>query len=593
MAGAAAEGCACSWNKTLELKFYQDNVVQHGVVRARELSRANARSHRNEKTGTPTDWTVELTEDGEDMIMDDGSSLLEMATINPFTGPRAHLVTDSVRETAKVEGVTLRSAIKLAAGGEQQIMFPEHYLTPDGFVARYFTVWKQDEHNTRKYHGKRIDLGKNIPIDETRSMIRHHISSHELVLCHQDEHVKQAFVFSTKTQNSTDTIRHVPQLRIDSVIQDGVAMTRRIIRDTYETAGLVVTTIRQNSIDKKIQTNLKEQSDGTKKTIKNILDGTFGVTIFHALTEEPPVQPHEKRTLSQIWREIAQKTLHITAEEAKKLEHTVHTTWENMTKTQEQIALSVDTGIGIGGALFALESIVTMEFNNETEVFEDRLEKAAQEIIVEKSTIALLHVKPIEHLIDIVEQQSEKEPSLYTDEAIVLTWLKEFIPKLENKKSEEAITLIEEEQTAVGEKIQKIYTHIRSIVEVIRTPGLIKKEKLDVGNLSFALCVWMIVNNVSYYQRLKSVKKAIIAASATDVAASESHLSEAVVPQESTSSWLLFAIIWYLAMIREHGTINASGAKYQAKKKKKPVISNQILINIPMQQYAVIYPTIS
>lgn len=374
------------------------------------------------------------------------------------------------------------------------------------------------------------------------------------------------------TEQSVRFVRHHPVDVVDQIVGQAVDYIAEKVNKRLATDG------KKETLEK------PDEEKHQHQIIRRILEEKE----LFILTQEPQKKVGEKRTTSQIWRETAQKILHITAEEAEKLEHAVYTTWKKMTNVREQIALSVDTGIGIGGAVFALESIATMGFENESDVFEDRLEKAAMTIVTEKNTGAIVHVEPIEHLIDIVTKQSEEETSLYTDEAIVLAWLKDFIPTLDHQTPEQAVAKIDNEQERIAENVQLICDVIKENVLKETT-----NKEHAIRDFSIAVTLWMILKYVSYHQRLESVKKAIIAASANGVAASKSHLSEALVPQESTSSWLLFAIIWYLAMIREQGAINASGAKYQAKRSKKQVFSNQTGTTIPMQQYAVIYPSVS
>lgn len=188
------------WNRDLERQYYFDNVEAHGVEVAKELSRTNARTFRNEKMGIASLWDLRVSGTG-DMVMIDAKTkkefpLLETAQA-PYTSSRSHLVSDEVRETANLEIPTLQVAVKSAAQGARLIIFPEqHGSKGEESVVRYFTVWEQDGQDSKLYHGNRIDLGTNVNINDARKSVVSALVDDNKIRVLQDEKHHEAFVMT-------------------------------------------------------------------------------------------------------------------------------------------------------------------------------------------------------------------------------------------------------------------------------------------------------------------------------------------------------------------------------------------------------------
>jgi hypothetical protein len=154
---------------------------------------------------------------------------------------------------------------------------------------------------------------------------------------------------------------------------------------------------------------------------------------------------------------------------------------------------------------------------------------------------------------------------------------KELVKKKEKVKKKEHIT--KKEQTRrirLMESIARIIKTLSRQTEISSRPSFSKA--VEAFALAYAIRMKLqLPEQVSLHEKRKIPEKGTCTKQKNEI--TDGH----------ASSWLLFAIIRYLVMIREQGAVSASGAKYQAKTKKKSVNSSQIVITIPMQQHAVIF----
>jgi ribosomal protein L17 len=409
MSLGVCESGGCTFNAKLELQTYRDNKVTRGVSRARQISHTSIFSYRSERAGKAVTWSVELTDDGEDVMLEDGTLLLTVVTKNPFTCSRAHLVDDTIRETAVVEGATIRNAIHEAKKGASLIVFPEQHITEEGFVVRYFTVWKQDTHNSRLYHGSRVDLGKNVSLHDAPTVLRERAPEYNSLHFNNDQQEQHAYVFSNHPHLLS---RASP---VDAIIDESVASTRRV-SDTRKTIDDVITYVKNNHSKKELhEVNTIEQKK-VQRRLKDLVIGNFGKDIIIALTEKPRFQEHEKRTLSEIWKDTAKAVLHISEKEADDLHDAVIMMHEKMQKTKETIAMSVETGVGIHGALVLMESMVNLDMSDKTILPKMSVQEVVEQSIIQKNEVSIIQVFTIKQFIEeTIQRNSEHQSSSIED----------------------------------------------------------------------------------------------------------------------------------------------------------------------------------
>ncbi|MBI5620611.1 hypothetical protein HY949_02450 [Candidatus Gottesmanbacteria bacterium] len=212
-----------SWNNALAHATYAENVAKLGEETARAYLRADIKSWIQERKGQETRWSLTL-QDGQ-MVTETGVSLTEM-TENITHGPHSHLVPEHIKATAHLEAATLSEATRLAALGAKRIMLPEQHLDEQGnVVSRYLSVWTQSADDPTRYDGGRIDLGKNIRIEDVRtgtSFVA--FEGNGVVRFHQHTQEKHAFVVS---------VAHTETAPFEAVRKKIVERVYRSHQETY------------------------------------------------------------------------------------------------------------------------------------------------------------------------------------------------------------------------------------------------------------------------------------------------------------------------------------------------------------------------
>jgi len=140
---------------------------------------------------------------------------------------------------------------------------------------------------------------------------------------------------------------------------------------------------------------------------------------------------------------------------------------------------------------------------------------------------------------------------------------------------------------------EKISDHIHSLLENISNPDIAKvtdsNEKEHIENFSFAMVVWMLWKLSGYYANLEFVQNVASKKSKnTLMQLIQKKKSEGII-QKEPASFLLLAIIYYLAKIREQDAIQVTGQPQMHKQKKKSTQYTQKPMYYPIQQQAVIF----
>jgi len=296
----------------------------------------------------------------------------------------------------------------------------------------------------------------------------------------------------------------------------------------------------------------------------------------------------------QLWKKKAQEALEITPEQSEKLLLEVQETWTMMKDAQEVISFVNDTGVGIAAAFYAID-VMTLSGIKEEIVDRSQFEQVKEEmftiafvadteLLIGAGVFALNELAmgqvidgtTFTEAIELTEEEKKEAFSLKkipeSVDAVVLKETVEFVQGIAEFPVEEQQKAIEKEKEMVEEKIVQIWEVIMSektAVTTIHAPSefidLEPKEK-DVEQFSFAFAVWAILKLINYRAALGS-----LVAKPSLIAWIQKGKPEGLI-QKEVGLWILFSIIWYLAMIREQGAQNNQVPQAQKKKKRKEVV---------------------
>lgn len=279
----------------------------------------------------------------------------------------------------------------------------------------------------------------------------------------------------------------------------------------------------------------------------------------------------------------------------------IFTQWRETETEIPLIAFISETGVGIAAAPVFIENMkLEKDFDEETFIVLDELFEFVdgkpfvplQLTQNEKDNVFSLFVS--ESTKDEVTPMSFIEASIIPSEVDVTTLVEtiEFVRTVDQLDSKLQETAIEQEQESVEEKIVHLWEmiHVTVLHQTDRQdqrsasvhrptePIALKeetdeKEQTQVKEFSFAISVWMFLRLVNYRFTLVQLGKFIHETKNVDKNISLSARIRKEQPegliQKESGQWILFAIIWYLAMIREQGLIQATGNMKQATGKKK------------------------
>ncbi|MBI4062333.1 hypothetical protein HY410_00255 [Candidatus Gottesmanbacteria bacterium] len=191
-----------SWNNNLAHDVFADAVESQGREHALQQLRDDIRSWVRERNQKPFDWTLRVIDGDVKVGKKHEVSLVEMVGDHPISGPYADHVDQRIKDIVPLEAATIQKARQRAVAGDKIIAFPEHYKTTSGeIVTRFISVWEQDAADKKLYHGKRIDLGENVPIGQARKRITTSLEADPRIALYQDKKQSDAFIVWSRTQN--------------------------------------------------------------------------------------------------------------------------------------------------------------------------------------------------------------------------------------------------------------------------------------------------------------------------------------------------------------------------------------------------------
>ncbi len=635
----------CEWNKHLELQNFLDNIDRVGFDSALEISRANARSYRAEREGRAFRWELVVDPLRNDMLMSNGKHLLDSATREPISGENADIVSERVKAAVPYEAPTLELAVERALAGDRVIVFPEHYVGDNGdndVLMRFFTIWVQDPNNSRLYHGRRIDIGRDAVPDEATAMLseRLGLSDRKGVRVHQDETQKFSFVISLdKLDNSVlcDPIQTVDTDVQGEIVDTSLRWTTRPIDDRIHQR------IDHGETRAEEPPTPEASATGEKRFRYGRLTPDFGnEDVVGASRQDEAVEN------TAVWLKRVEEALDISPARAQELFVQLEEAWETVEGAREVIAFAADPetqGVAVPAALFALDVLAHPETQigvngSIHEQFEYGLEERGEsggaiKLSPEKWEAVIAFFFSDEEANDLFEltqlpaeqtsrpnadslelihasQESDEVSTGERIDVVVLTWVKECIMRVDRKPKEEAVQSIEHEEHIVLLHMGELWEAFIALVDahdihdgerntVIAEkpadadvgadkknhPSTVKEKRL-VNGLSVAFAVWLLLKCDSYIRALAALTQCISTGSegaAKDTSRGIREQIRAKRPegliQKEPAQWLLLAIIWYLAQIRESCTAGSNLGrktnKNQPRKRKKKKIAGGII----------------
>ncbi|MBI5619906.1 hypothetical protein HY950_03020 [Candidatus Gottesmanbacteria bacterium] len=351
----------------------------------------------------------------------------------------------------------------------------------------------------------------------------------------------------------------------DDTAEERARISDHIIADTIHTAEYVTRSLQQEF--ELLISNLRHftEQDVQKKPIvlPQFLQRLLGRPL--AKQETDMVTQNEE----MLWR---------STEQGQELLKTVQETWEGMDGARELITFAVEPeikGIAIPAAIFALDILAHPEMM----LVEDAqaIGEEEREIpLTEKEREAFREILPVEST-----QETETTSNIELIDITVLTWVKELIQRVDDIPAEQAIEIVEHEEEVVVLQMSELWDALADRASEV--PLVVLKdeetretiEREHVENFSLAITVWLLLKLDGYYRSLQSLKLTLIEGTKQGslIEKLKEHMPEGLVQREP-APWVLFAIIWYLAQLRESGVQNT---KYQRPNTTKKSTRNKKL----------------
>lgn len=332
--------------------------------------------------------------------------------------------------------------------------------------------------------------------------------------------------------------------------------------------------------------------------------------ILLALNTEPAdadMPAESSKDLNIVWKKQAEELLHITSEQSEKLLVEVQETWTMMTDAREVVAFVNDTGVGIAAAFYAIDMMTLPDVNPDQST--DETFEVWQTMQEEKNIVSFIvdtdvgisggvfvinkwamvpMPEDVTEIIFLTEKESDEifvffsveerpEVILESVDVVVLNDTTKFVRVIDVLPIEEQKKAIEQEKEKVEEKIVLIWEAVAAIKPdaTIHAPSelvdLEPKEK-KVEHFSFAFAMWIVLKLIRYHSVLETLEEFVKIDTKTPLLERIQKDKPQGLIRKETGQWILLAIIWYLAMIREQGMYSNQTPPAQKKKQKEVVI---------------------
>jgi hypothetical protein len=359
------------------------------------------------------------------------------------------------------------------------------------------------------------------------------------------------------TRDTVETVRYAGRKLQDDVGEMIVDMKNKYIMPPFLQRLL-------NNEEEKNEENITVLS-------KDQLDAIFAFTLPEEIKK---TMSNEKSIV--LWKKHIEHVIHVSPDQSEKVYQSFVKTEQIMRGVVDTISFTTDMNIAIGGSIALLDTFSTLRFEDVPEIQKQPVIDSLPAILHEEQGKEIVDAQSIQIRIEkantIPEQHSEKKN---TDDVVVF-WLQEFVQSLDQKTPEEAIEKITVEH-------QRIEVYVQQVSHVMIEHLASEIQDDTVHEFSFAVMMWTMLKYSSCLVTLQSVKELLLSLHEKEV--EKKQIAEGLIVKEP-APWILFSIIYYLAMIREQGMVQTSNVY--------PVqLQSQNISYMPIQQYAVIYPAIS
>lgn len=594
-----------AWNNGLAHATFEDNVATHGKETALKFLRQDIRSWINEQKNKPHQWSL-FVRDGH-MMTETGVSLDEM-TSNITNGPHSDLVPETIKATVLLEAATLEEATRLAAMGANRIVLPEQHEDASGnIVSRYLSVWTKNASDPSRYDGSRIDLGKNIRIEDVRTGVSFTaFGLNQDIRFHQHGEEKQAFVLEVKNDGRK------PFEVVEKTI---ITSIHRSHQETYEhdlRGDASLKNERQGILDAKreryeVFDKIKKSDDPNpqrvhdtdlfihvpRAIVRETVDTVRGVAVFlrdkekrkegidrirrvfagekkdEGKTHRPNVQP-ERLTIEKI------------REKPERIVKMIETRHAEMQKSRGALLVAVETKVALG-AVPALLAILAKEQPKPIRAVEKSMRRhkkkelgasAKRDAQKDSVKVQLSRSERVEPLRVAKERKvsvrrgKEKGVKIIATASKMIPSASERRERREKRKMRQAVekslrrhkkTELKRETKKDSVKVQPLKTErVEPFKE--RKRNIQRKEREAVAGIVFGWMVWMMVTRKDSETPKNNFKR------------SHPALQGETLRRQEVTSWTLLSIIYYLTAIREQGKGNYPMKKKRRKLPRKAVI---------------------
>lgn len=461
------------------------------------------------------------------------------------------------------------------------------------------------------------------------------VSAYPLLLEERNRQVEQYANKALETMLSQENVRQGLAMAVYGVIELASQTTdstaKHIYEGSVETISGVFEYISKRHDDDESRTVIAPEYSYEDWVIPSTVEALLTQQEFTEpmllLSTEPDESPHlSESELVSVWKHIAMDTLHLSEEQSDSLYVDVREAYDVVKTAQQILVRSIsDESMPIGGAFFALDVLsgnveefsIIQQVSTAVESHDENLEDSNVPVVITKEdkTIHILEEKGISsELIEVTKELLEQQKSGAKDsspvdyETLILTV--DMLQKLHNAPQSEQVHIVITEKKHVQERIESLHEILldlirhnrnseptaepraytdREITDTRRASESIS-EAQHVRQFSFAVTVMLLYKYMNYFSSLEKIQSVLQrqCEHRKDTATSPMSLYESIkdspdgIIQKEPSSWLLFAIIWHLAMIREQGFAQSTGKTTQKTKKKndKKVYSNTTSIAI-------------
>jgi hypothetical protein len=327
------------------------------------------------------------------------------------------------------------------------------------------------------------------------------------------------------------------------------------------------------------------------------------------LTVEPRSTGIESMSVSQQeaqWKEVAMDILHINEKQADDLVTDVQEAWKIMETHKHLIEDARESGVGVAGALFLLATWTEQEesallpagLTHQDQRVKSRISADEDALNVTQALIESMQIE--DRNISILEEQQYENHEVHQGIDVFMSIRFEgLIKKLETVSSEKQHELITEERESVDDSIFHIWEMIQEVFSdgsssheaegaTIHSPSetisiflkeTVEKEEQPLKDFRFAVGIFFLLKLFQYRASLdvlalflqseQQEQTSDIAPEALSMRI-QKEKPEGLIQKES-APWILYAIIWYLAMIREQGKATSNTKTTKKKKKSKNI----------------------